>query len=44
MKYEAPKIEVVVSAVKSIQGNSKGKSEQLDMAFAPTIGAYEADE
>lgn len=44
MKYEAPKMEVVVSAVQSIQSGNKGHNEQLDMAFVPTIGAYEADE
>jgi hypothetical protein len=44
MKYEAPKIAVVFSAVKSIQGGEKSSSNQLDMSFAPTIGAYEADE
>lgn len=44
MKYEAPKIAVVLPAVSSIQSGEKGHSDRLDMSFAQTIGAYEADE
>lgn len=44
MKYEAPRVVVALSAVSSIQSGEKGHSDRLDMSFAETIGAYEADE
>lgn len=44
MKYEAPRIAVMFAALSSIQSGEKGHSDRLDMSFAETIGAYEADE
>lgn len=44
MKYEAPQIAVVARAAEFIQSGDKAHNQQIDMEFAPTIGAYEADE
>jgi len=44
MKYEKPRMAVLASAAECIQGGVKQHSNQLDMSFQETIGAYEADE
>ena len=46
MKYESPKVVLVVSASATIQGGHKGSSALADSPNPPsyTIGAYEADE
>ena len=44
MNYEKPVVVFFVSALKAILGGKKGPSNQTDMSFEETIGAYEADE